>query len=162
MYCKYCGAQLPDGEDLCPKCGKHALKIMGGNGFWDLAGITPPASAAAAAPASPKKENKSRQMRIIYILAAVIALLAGICIVQAGRLNGLKAGKTPGISSALETQETKAEETEETVTSETEPLQTLAPLPEEFSEPVSLIPDTQESPAPSEPQAEQSTLPAVG
>lgn len=36
MICKACGAQLGDGDTVCPQCGTEAVPAEGGIGFWDM------------------------------------------------------------------------------------------------------------------------------
>ena len=59
MYCKYCGAEVPNGAAFCPNCGKPV-----GSG----------AAAAPAQPAAPAPKKKSGGK--IAVLAAVLVLLA--------------------------------------------------------------------------------------
>ena len=36
MICKACGAQLGEGDTVCPQCGTEVTPAKGGVGFWDM------------------------------------------------------------------------------------------------------------------------------
>lgn len=55
MFCKYCGNQVDPREPVCPACGK-AIRLEGGNGFWDIAGEPRPAHPQQDQP-SPERER---------------------------------------------------------------------------------------------------------
>ncbi len=80
MFCKNCGAQIPDGKDLCEMCGQSTSQA-------DNVQIENPAFAAPSFEPQPKKPKKIAW--ILIIIAAVVAALAVLVALNFSFVKGL-------------------------------------------------------------------------
>ena len=92
MYCRHCGAFIPEGCSFCEQCGTPVPKIK------------PAYEEDPPAPARPPEPGgKKRRTVLIAVIAAVIVCAGGIC-------GALISGISPGYSKKLETARTYVEE----------------------------------------------------
>lgn len=62
MFCKFCGKQIDPGTMRCRACGRPVGPLEGGNGFWDLAGVQPPAAEDAVPKENPAVKELEKQV----------------------------------------------------------------------------------------------------
>ena len=84
MYCKHCGAQLPDGSKFCSKCGKslvdQAVQAVAGTAAQPAENpyVQQAQPAQHQTPAKENNPKKGKKVLIAVIVAVLaVALLAG-------------------------------------------------------------------------------------
>jgi len=116
MFCKYCGADMPDTAKKCPRCGEASPAKSDCGGFFDLVHLTPkqaaavpvenpgaPATPAAPAPAGQEKGFFPLKYDLFAVIVCGVMLLLLIMnivlLVQIGKVNRLAEENAAAISS---------------------------------------------------------------
>lgn len=86
MFCRNCGAQIPDGSAFCRNCGQRVA-----DGSSGPASVPPASQPAAQSPSAPARRKGRRGAVVAVVIVAVVAIVAaaGAGLYFSGALNGM-------------------------------------------------------------------------
>lgn len=77
VFCRHCGASIPDEAQFCPVCGESLEKRSGGAPGGNLDPVVPTAAQAEQEPPAPRRGGYGRAVLVGLIAALVIGAAAG-------------------------------------------------------------------------------------